>query len=383
MMRLFGLLLLLFITSCSEETTEIMEDFLEISQDTLIADSKGEIIRMDIQSNKVWSVTDTSSWLMGQKDTTDLNNQLVVTIVENPNESPRDSYLFLYVGSIEKRIYIHQNPFIHPANQPLDLGPQHIEVGNEHFDTLIHQSNLMIAEIQACGENPGSNSHNIVLLDAQTSQISVTWNHITSSIGEWAGISQTPTAYNLSDHMILHAEACNSAPTYEAILVKKYGDWEHQHANGFFLNPKEQNVYMFGIDKIVFDFYYDTKLSRIPNKEEIANAYAMDINKVSDWDQGILNFDIQLHTHENTLAAYNLALDPSFGDKWLRIEISTSALEYKSNGGQKLTGRKSRDINLKTLASQLKQGTDWSIETLTVKDLMRTHPNYLKKLQSV
>jgi hypothetical protein len=322
--------------SCNENTEEVQLPILTISSDSLAIGSIGGSLELEVMSEMLWTVVDTSKWCTADGDKAIGKGKITIVIDENLNEFPRETFLFIYAGAEEAKVKIYQAPFIHPSLLPLNLDPVVIVKGNETFDTLTKQP-IVIAEIMNCGDVPNSNSHNVVLLNATTSRISVTWSHISSTTGEWEGVSKQPSAYQVSSKLNAVDATCKSVPTYNAILVKKYGDWDHQHANGFFFAPLEQNVYMRGLDKIMIDFYYDLDQTVIPTLDEIGKAYGLGGSDLLNWDKGLFNFDIQINTVENTHAAFNLALEPSMGNKWLRIEIPTAALKCWNSGNKAIS----------------------------------------------
>lgn len=192
---------------------------------------------------------------------------------------------------------------------------------------------ISISEINACGNAPYYRSHNLPLMNADYSSVIAIWNHVDHTISEWEGISQSKTAYNLTTSASSTASDCNDVSVFEGILVKKYGDWDHQHANGYILERRDVTLFMNHVDRLLLDLYYDASKSSIPDLEAIAEAYGMTVQDTRVWDKGLFNLDIQIHTRQGGRAAYNIELTEDMADKWLRIEIPIESMEITTSAG--------------------------------------------------
>ncbi|MFI1770392.1 hypothetical protein [Thalassobellus citreus] len=158
---------------------------------------------------------------------------------------------------------------------------------------------------------------NIVLINDSVNNIFETWNHIHNINNEWKGITKSGSNYNVSKKRNVFSKSFNS------IIVKKYGDWEHQHANGYVLKPIENNITIASLNKIILDIYYDSDLSSIPNLEKIKSVYGhlLSDTQIENWDNGLFNFDIQIYTKSKNTLAMNVTLKRELSDRWLRIEV--------------------------------------------------------------
>lgn len=319
-MKLLPALLALVVWFSACAKTENTEITFSTTKAELIVSADGGLDTIFISSPLIWSARSSAHWVTIVADSLYPKGELRINTSASNIESERSAEILIFSGAETFKIPVTQEPFVHPAFRNPDLGPLVISSGSETFDTLINQENLMIARIKSCGEEPESNSHNIVLLNEKSSKVIANWNHINSQTGEWAGINRSPSNYLVPNHANSTDDDCNEAKTLNTILVKKYGDWDHQHSNGFIVAPGPE-TYVAGTEKIIIDLYYDSEQTHIPTSAELTAAYGISGNALLEWDKSLFNLDIQIHTRENTHLAHNLELSPDFADQWLRIEI--------------------------------------------------------------
>lgn len=200
--------------------------------------------------------------------------------------------------------------------------------GYEVFEPLLTSEALNIYAISNCGDTPGSNPSNIILLDSKTPINGDAWNHIDDSSSDtWQGLTKSAVQYDIQRQTNATDTECNQVPTYNTILVKKYGDWSQQHANGYYVKTKGTATFS-NLDTVIMDIYYDSGLSTLPNTEDIAQTYqSLTNDQLAEWDDGLFQLEIQLRNNTRTYhAAINLALPAEMADKWLRIEVPVNQL---------------------------------------------------------
>lgn len=164
---------------------------------------------------------------------------------------------------------------------------------------------------------------NIVLLSDSINAIYGTWNHIDTINNQWDGLTKPASNYAVSKQTTVFPNSCFKGPVFSGIFVKKYGDWQNQHANGYVLKPLENDVTIGSVNKIFIDIYYDSELSSIPDFDKIKSVYGhlLSNEQIKNWDNGLFNLDIQISTQNKNTLAVNLTLKREMADKWLRIEI--------------------------------------------------------------
>lgn len=324
-MKLSVLLLALafYFSACAKTVLNDHEFSFDPNELNIPAD--GQIDTILIESPTIWTARSSANWIKVTGDSLFPSGKLILETSPSLLETERNTEIQLYAGAETLKLPVVQQAYVHPAFRDPDLGPLEMVNGNEKFDTLINTSNLMIARISGCGDNPGSNSHNVILLNESTSRVIANWNHISSQSGEWEGVHQDASAYQIPNKASAIDQECSGVKTLNMILVKKYGDWDHQHSNGLIVVPG-QDLYLAGAEKIIIDLYYDSQLSHIPQAADLTAAYGVSGAALQDWDKSRFNLDIQIHTQENTHLALNLELEASFADQWLRVEIPISQL---------------------------------------------------------
>lgn len=232
---------------------------------------------------------------------------------------------------------------------------------NENFLPIFSRNNLNIYQINNCGYFSKTNIKNITLLDGKH-PINGAWNHIDNGPA-WQGLSKPVSHYKIDRLATTHDISCNNVATYNNVLVKKYGDWTHQHGNGFSI--KSQSSLTFSeLKSLTLDIYYDSEKSHLPTRKDIAAAYpTLTKKQLAEWDEGIFQLKIQLSDKTgNFHAAVNLALPPNMANKWLRIEIPVESLDiWRSEGYTKF------DIDLAELSDKTFDKVNFVAETKNLK----------------
>ena len=212
----------------------------------------------------------------------------------------------------------------------------------ESFLALPANEGIKIFEIVNCGQSPNSDADHIVLIDPDNKINGDIWNHINIADPAWHGITKSTQQYDISRRPNIKDASCDDIATYRHILVKKYGDWQQQHANGFFATTT-QSITFAELDTIYLDIYYDAALSTLPSLANIAAAYPTLTNKqIEQWDDGTFQLNIQLDDSTDKFhAAINLRLANDYANKWLRIAVPVKSLEiWRSSGYDKFVADK-------------------------------------------
>ncbi len=199
----------------------------------------------------------------------------------------------------------------------------------ENFKLLSESSELRFFEIINCNLKSKTSPQNIVLISDSINAVSGTWNHINTINEEWNGVTKAAVNYAVSKQSTVLSNSNFKGPVFSSILVKKYGDWEHQHANGYVIKPFENNISIGSITKIFLDIYYDSELSSIPDLNQIKSVYGHFLSdaQIENWDNGLFNLDIQIQTNNKNTLAMNVTLTREMADKWLRIEVPLKNME--------------------------------------------------------
>jgi hypothetical protein len=218
-----------------------------------------------------------------------------------------------------------------------------------------------IAVIDESAQNYNSKSknslQNIVLLSDSINAINGTWNHINIINDEWKGVTKPAGNYAVSKQSTVFSNSSFKGPVFSSILVKKYGDWEHQHANGYVIKPLENNIPLGSINKIFLDIYYDSELSSIPDLDKIKSVYGhlLSDEQIEKLDNGLFNLDIQIQTNKKNTLAVNITLKREMADKWLRIEVPLKNMEGWNT--------KKKPIEFKDLTTDTIQAINLTAET--------------------
>jgi hypothetical protein len=208
-----------------------------------------------------------------------------------------------------------------------------------------------------CNLKTKTSPQNIVLLSDSINAIYSTWNHIDAITDQWDGLTKPASNYAVSKQPATFSNSCFKGPVFSTILVKKYGDWEHQHANGYVLKPLGNDVSIGSVYKIFIDLYYDSELSNIPDLTKIKSVYGdlLSDEQIKNWDNGLFNLDIQIFTQNKNTLAFNLTLKREMADKWLRIEIPLKNMQGWN--------KEKKPIEYKDIATETIQAINLTAET--------------------
>lgn len=164
-------------------------------------------------------------------------------------------------------------------------------------------------------------SSNILLLDGTLHPPKSVWNHINNELEEWEGLKKERNAYAISAESVENILDTTTFATFDAVLVKKYADWHHQHANGFVLAPSKTSYLQPDKDFLVVEMFLDITKSSIAKKAELFETYLLTKNQQKEWDRGLANLGLQFFFDNKITASFVLAIPSNYYNKWIRIEI--------------------------------------------------------------
>ena len=163
-------------------------------------------------------------------------------------------------------------------------------------------------------------------------------------------ISKPANTYDISESYSGANAECNNVTSLNNTLVKKYGNWDQQHANGF--KFKLNNAPKFSeIEYLVFDLYIDSAASTLPTKSEIADKFtnlspsslSLTQAELDQFDDGLYQIDIQLNvdlpnptfsdpnyeTEGDVHGTINLQVAREDADQWLRVEVPVKEMIFR------------------------------------------------------
>lgn len=159
------------------------------------------------------------------------------------------------------------------------------------------------------------------------------WNH-TDKHDEFASLGLDLSHYQIQKNE--SSDGCSN-PVLSGVLVKKFADWNRQHANGFeLINPSD---FAFkDLKRVILIIKIDKARSSIPSQAEVISHFAghSDAKTLSKLDKGNINLSIGLYANsENDGRSYNaekvLAISPLIGfDKWMKVSIPLNELSLYS-----------------------------------------------------
>ena len=159
------------------------------------------------------------------------------------------------------------------------------------------------------------------------------WNHATNgSTTEWKNLSRTGSTYDFTNKGKSDA-SCNHVDTLTMILVKKYADWDHQHANGFESHFTSAGATFGQVDTLVMDLKVNAARTLIPTLSLLKTTYSSYTSEatISNVDNAKVNIGITLYDGTSLKADAIIELDQQLlADQWLRVELKMRDMHFYS-----------------------------------------------------
>jgi hypothetical protein len=176
-----------------------------------------------------------------------------------------------------------------------------------------------------------------VIFDQHTNKLGG-WSHIIKYPDDFSGLTFDSNAYRIDSSNVITDNICQSLSVYETILVKKYADWDKQHANGLLSTFDNEDITLGDIKDIVIELKINSEKINIPDKQSYLSAYSpyTDTSNLLEMDQGMVNLGITLygeHDADQSIETFNGMINLELNqyesaDHWLRIVIPAESLNY-------------------------------------------------------
>lgn len=172
----------------------------------------------------------------------------------------------------------------------------------------------------------------IVLYDGDTNRLAG-WSHVGGA--DPARLRRPPASYAVNAHNSRPDRDCRGEPSFQAVLVKKYADWDRQHLNGIESTFASENLRWGDIDRVELVLRLQREDTLIPSPETLRKAYGewVDASALPAWDAGKANFSLTFfeqgwdeQNEPSFTAQLFIEIDPaSQGDRWLRLSLPIAA----------------------------------------------------------
>jgi hypothetical protein len=176
-----------------------------------------------------------------------------------------------------------------------------------------------------------------VIYDQYTNKLGG-WSHIVNNPDDFSGLTFDADAYGIDDTNVTTDAMCQNLNVYKAILVKKYADWDRQHASGLVSTFDNEELAFGDIKDIVLEIKIDSDRTNIPGKASYLSTYSSytETSNLLEMDHGMVNLGITLYGEndndqsiETFQGMVNLELNQyESADQWLRIVIPAESLNY-------------------------------------------------------
>lgn len=160
-------------------------------------------------------------------------------------------------------------------------------------------------------------------------------------------------------------ETCDGAQTMRAVLVKKLGDFNAQHPNGFEANIINENKTFSDPLAIVLTLKVNSELTRLPSTADIQmNFPSLTPTEVQNLDQSQAVFSVSLLSPRSegdrsegsidAVAERYIRIDSINFDRWITVRIPVNAMVFYE------TDRFSKEVNSRDALSSI------NIDTLQI-----------------
>ena len=153
------------------------------------------------------------------------------------------------------------------------------------------------------------------------------WNHTVNFAEEFVGLQRS------FEHYQVNSDNAKTQDFYTTTLIKKLGDWNHQHANGIIADVTANALLFSQIAGIEVLLKIDSAASHIPNKHDILATYGqlLTAEQLSQLDDEHVYLSFALYGPMSATMTFNadylLKLDSASQlDQWLRITIPINQL---------------------------------------------------------
>jgi hypothetical protein len=195
----------------------------------------------------------------------------------------------------------------------------------------------IVIEKMSCGQATLEIGPTHVIFDGATNNFGG-WSHIADNPDAFKGLMQGSDAYKIGDSNVEKDADCGDINVYNAILVKKYADWDRQHANGLLSTFDNEDLKFSDVKDIVLELKINSNKTHIPDKVTYLANYSQytEESNLLEMDHGMVNLGITLYGEndedqsvETFQGMINLEINQhESADGWLRVVIPAESLNY-------------------------------------------------------
>ncbi|MEJ2418067.1 MAG: hypothetical protein P8Y45_14295 [Exilibacterium sp.] len=190
--------------------------------------------------------------------------------------------------------------------------------------------------INSCELTP-EESQAFVLFD-QNSNSLYGWSHIVDNPDNFPGLKQQTDLYRVDGESVTTDNECANIRVFKTVLVKKYDDWDQQHATGLDTRFPEQGITFADVKEIVLEVKINSEQTFIPSLEEYLSTYKpyTGFDELLEMDRGKVNLGVTIfeeNADDQNIETFQgstfLELNQKeLADQWLRVVIPAQSLSY-------------------------------------------------------
>lgn len=159
------------------------------------------------------------------------------------------------------------------------------------------------------------------------------WNHVANGrSSEWKNTKLSALSYEPLGKSAT-SKGCNGIHAINVVLVKKYADWDHQHANGFEVMTGSRNLLFSEVDSFVIDLKINSARTSIPTAKQLLDSYSVYTaeSNISTLDKAKVNIGFTFSDGANLKASKIVEIDQNvYFDKWIRMSIKLNSMNFYS-----------------------------------------------------
>lgn len=202
-----------------------------------------------------------------------------------------------------------------------------------NLDKSKNQSSIATPMVINKYDNNATIPNSLVLFNGNTNYLTG-WNHVPSYPNEFIELKLPDDMYRIDRKTIL----TKGENVYSTTLIKKFGDWSHQHSNGII--AKFAKLPFSSIAGIEIVIRINGEISNLPDTEKINKTYShlVDDKLLEKLDDGNVHLSFALRSQDPTSvkesqfnADYLISLNTKQQiNNWYRIFIPVSKLKKYS-----------------------------------------------------
>ncbi len=184
----------------------------------------------------------------------------------------------------------------------------------------------------ACTYTPETNTTLVDVLKHPTILLDQGWNHVTNT-PPWQGLMRSPATYQFSALTPITSANCTGQLALQHSLLKKYVNWEQQHANGLLFASREANITFGNLKGLHLLFRINSTQSNVLSSAQLHQSFSdyLTSEQIDNFDDGRAYVELRLRHQDNWVASFNIPISLEEFDQWIYLNLAIDQLNVWHN----------------------------------------------------